>query len=109
MLGSCDPWGFRGSSVDLLLFPGGGRDGAVRIHNELGAPHHHGQEEEAHEHHKGHGKALVHVDCWQHRGVLHVGGPQVHGPEHPAATGMPVGRRRVGFTGAEGFAGQGKD
>ncbi|XP_026719736.1 uncharacterized protein LOC113488655 [Athene cunicularia] len=81
----------RPSSVDLLLFPGGGGDGAVGIHDELGAPHHHGQEEEAQEGHEGHGEALVHVDGRRHRGAVHAGGPQVRGCRgHPcgAKTGL---------------------
>lgn len=78
-------WEHWGGSVDLLLLPRGGGDGAVGVDDEFGAAHHHGQEEEAREHHEGDGEALVHIDG-------HAGSTQARSPGH-----IPAGQR-----GAEG-------
>lgn len=78
---SCHAGSAGGGSVDLLLLPRGGGDGAVGVDDEFGAAHHHGQEEEAREHHEGDGEALVHIDG-------HAGSTQARSPGH-----IPAGQR----------------
>lgn len=64
----------RTSVVQVLLLPGGRGDGAVRVHDDLGAANDHHHEEEAEEDEAGQGQPFVHIHVDRlRRGVLHVG------------------------------------
>ena len=61
------------SVIQVLLLPGGCGDGAVRVHDDLGAANDHHDEEEAEEDEAGQGQSFVHVDVdGLRRGVLHL-------------------------------------
>lgn len=61
------------SVIQVLLLPGGCGDGAVRVHDDLGAANDHHKEEKAEEDEAGQGQSFVHVDVdGLRRGVLHL-------------------------------------
>ena len=49
------------SVLQVLLHPGGGGDGAVGVHDDLGTADDHGHQQQAEEGHAGQSQALVHV------------------------------------------------
>lgn len=62
----------RASVVQVLLLPRGGGDGAVRVHDDLGAADDHDDEEQAEEDEAGQGQAFVHIHVdGLGRGLLH--------------------------------------
>lgn len=63
----------RASVVQVLLLPGGRGDGAVRVHDDLGAADDHDDQEEAEEDEAGQGQPFVHVHVdGLGRGLLHL-------------------------------------
>lgn len=63
----------RASVVQVLLLPGGCGDGAVRVHDDLGAADDHHDKEQAEEDEAGQGQSFVHIHVdGLRRGVLHL-------------------------------------